>query len=186
MAITTSSAQDQLGAGAVGKRVFEAITTASAQDQLALTPAVFIIQDQKASGTSGGTSLAGFNTRVLNTVVKNTISGASLATNTITLLAGTYRVFACAFAYAAGPHQLFLYNSSDSTTVLNGSSVYEGGAGAGYQIPSIIPGLEFTIASTKNFILRHWIRDAVADGLGAGVTSGVIEVFAQISIQKIS
>lgn len=145
---------------------------------------VLNIQDRKSSGTTGGTSSAGFNTRVLNTIVKNTISGASLATNVITLPAGSYEVSATAPAYAAGPHQLFLYNSSDSTTVLYGSSQNMGGGGNANSTPSIVSGV-FTISESKNFILRHYIRDGVADGLGAAVSTSLDEVYAQILIKKI-
>lgn len=144
----------------------------------------FIIQDQKASGTTGGTSLNNFNTRVLNTIVKNTISGASLAANAITLPAGTFRVWASAPAYAAGPHQLFLYSAGVSGYVLKGSSQSMAGTGNANQEPSVLFG-EFTIASAENFILKHWIRDVGADALGAAVSSGITEVYAQILIEKI-
>lgn len=145
---------------------------------------VLNIQDQKASGTSGGVPSSNFNTRVLNTVVKNTISGASLASNIITLPAGSYKVWATAPAYAAGPQQLFLYNSSDSTTILFGSSQSMAGAGNANSEHSTVFGI-FTLAVSKNIILRHWIRDAVADGFGAAVNTGLNEVYAQILIEKI-
>ncbi len=49
------------------------------------------VQDQKAQGTDGGTFTTGaWRTRDLNTVLKNEISGASLAGNRVTLPAGIY------------------------------------------------------------------------------------------------
>ena len=54
----------------------------------------FHAQDQKSSNTDGGTLTGGsFITRVFNTVVTNSISGASLSSNQITLPSGTYYVW---------------------------------------------------------------------------------------------
>ncbi len=55
--------------------------------------ALFHVRDEKASGSHGGTSVAGsFQTRVLNTSLTNEISGASLSSNQITLPSGTYYI----------------------------------------------------------------------------------------------
>ena len=52
---------------------------------------LFHAQDQKTVGTSGGTSVVdSWTTRVLNTVLVNNISGASLSSNQVTLPAGIY------------------------------------------------------------------------------------------------
>ena len=51
-----------------------------------------LIRDEKASGTTGGTFTSGaWQTRDLNTEVVDTGNHASVATNQITLAAGTYR-----------------------------------------------------------------------------------------------
>ena len=55
-----------------------------------LSEGILIVEDQELSGTDGGASIAGVNTRVLNTVVYNGITGASLATNQPILPAGTF------------------------------------------------------------------------------------------------
>ena len=53
---------------------------------------VMILQDQQTSGTGGGSATTGsWETRTLNTVVLNDITGASLASNVVTLPAGEYR-----------------------------------------------------------------------------------------------
>ena len=63
------------------------------------------IQDQKPQGTNGGTFTSGaWRTRDLNTVLTNTITGASLADNQITLPAGKYYVEASAPAYQTFAH----------------------------------------------------------------------------------
>ena len=43
------------------------------------TREVIHVRDEKTSGTTGGNSSTGVNTRTLNTVVENSITGASLA-----------------------------------------------------------------------------------------------------------
>ena len=52
--------------------------------------ALLHVRDEKSNGTAGGGFTSGsFQTRTLNTVMTNEISGASLASNQITLPSGT-------------------------------------------------------------------------------------------------
>ena len=81
------------------------------------------IQDQKAQGADSGTFTSGaWRTRDLNTVLTNTITGASLAANQITLPAGTYYVEASAPARTGGDtirsHQARLYDTMGSGSEL--------------------------------------------------------------------
>ena len=79
------------------------------------------IQDQKPQGTHGGTFTSGaWRTRDLNTVLTNTITGASLAVNQITLPAGKYYVEASAAAYEVSYSVLSLYNTTATTRLLHG------------------------------------------------------------------
>ncbi len=88
-------------------------------------PPFLHIQDQKPQGTDGGTFEAGaWRTRDLNTVLTNTIPGASLANNQITLPAGKYYVEASApinstLNYIVGV-QAKLYNNTLSSDILIG------------------------------------------------------------------
>jgi hypothetical protein len=88
------------------------------------------IQDQKADGTNGGSATGGTTqTRDLNTVLTNEITGASLSANQITLPDGTYYIEAEAPAYQVDTTQAFLYNVTDASTELAGnSSMYSGNA----------------------------------------------------------
>ena len=139
------------------------------------------VRDEKASGTNGGNIASGEQTRTLNTVVTNEISGASLASNKITLPAGTYQIRARVPAYNAYDHRGYLYNFTNSTYTILGSSCY---ITAGTN-DSIISG-QFTIASSKDFVIKHYGSTAVTNGLGWPVTSGQVEVYTEVEIWKIS
>lgn len=142
------------------------------------------VSDQKANNTAGGSSVASdiTQTRVLNTVEVNTISGASLASNTVTLPAGTYRAFANAPTAAAGRAKLFLYNSTDTSYVGKGNSA----GGTNGMGPSSV-FTQFTITASKDFTLRQWTDSATAtNGLGEAINTGEVEVYAQLEITKVA
>ena len=142
------------------------------------------VRDEKTAGTSAGTSLTGDNIRVLNTVARNTISGASLGSNQITLPLGTYTVNASAPALQSGYHKLRLVNVTDSTNVLIGQSCYSAAASV-VQTTSTILGV-FTLAATKVLNLTHYIAGGSApNGLGGG-TGILTEVYAEVFITKIA
>jgi hypothetical protein len=67
-------------------------TAAQWQTPAFITPQFAVFEEQQTSGTNGGTGSNGFNTRLLNTTVANTITGASLGSNQVTLPAGTYDI----------------------------------------------------------------------------------------------
>lgn len=150
-----------------------------------------IIQDQKPAGSQGGAASAGINIRVLNTLVRNVGTIATLAANQFTLSAGTYRIQATAGGFMVNGHKLLLYNVTDATYPLDGTSAYgsvTGVSGMASEIDGII-----TIAASKTFELRHWIQIARAIN-GYGPTSNLDtapapvnalpEVFASINIWK--
>jgi hypothetical protein len=74
-----------------------------------------IVEDQKPYNAHGGSSIAGVQTRTLNTVTTNTITGASLASNQVTLPAGTYRIDASAPALTVSAHRVLLKNVTNNT-----------------------------------------------------------------------
>jgi len=143
------------------------------------------VQDQKASGAQGGASAAATqNVRTLNTVVTNTITGASLATNQITLPAGTYRVWARAPAFNTNNHKIRLYNVTDAAVTAVGSSEYASSTYDGSS-DSSIQGYRFTISGTKVFRLDHYTSlSRVSNGLGPTTGSGDIEVYAEVMVIK--
>ena len=81
------------------------------------------IQDQKAAATDGGTFTSGARrTRVLNTVLTNQISGASLASDQITLAAGDYMAIISTPCYKVDANQAWLYDTTGAADLLVGSS----------------------------------------------------------------
>jgi len=155
-------------------------------DASTLTPVLWV-RDEKASGVAGGLGIQdGYVVRTLNTAKKNSMSGASLAGNQITLPAGTFRV---SFTAPAGPtasnHKAYLYNVTDGVTTVAGTSTY---APQSTQIVTVSQVLcaEFTISSSKVFEVRHWIAATGTPNLGAASSSGQVEVYTDVFIEKVS
>lgn len=155
----------------------------SPKDELRFLP-ILIARDEKTSGTNGGTSLTGFQTRTLNTVMSNTISGASLASNRVTLPSGTYLVFASAPA-RVGAHAVSLYNDTDSELIMTGTSEQNDSA-VTISSRSFVSGV-FTISKRKSIRLDHYITSGIVDtGLGIAVNTGYVEVYAEITLIKVA
>lgn len=143
-----------------------------------------LLKDEKTSGTHGGSSAVGIQTRVLNTVSANTIAGASLASNQVTLPAGTYRIHGKAPAFVNSTKG-FLYNVTDAANAIIGYNFNGIGGSASDQDQSdaFIDG-RITIASTKVFEFRQYCSEVTAsDGLGASCSQGT-EVYTTLEIVK--
>lgn len=142
------------------------------------------VQDQKSTGTAGGSAGSGVQTRTLNTVLKNEITGASLASNQITLPAGGYRIRANAYCYAGNRHKLFLYSITGSANIAEGMSHF---ANSGTGVNNIaILNCEITLAAGTVLELRHYIQNAQAtNGLGEPVSQG-LEIYSEVIIEKVA
>lgn len=143
------------------------------------------VRDQKSSGQAGGAAAAAtWNVRTLNTVTVNTISGASLASNRVTLPAGTYRIRARAPAYLVGRHKLRLRNITAGSTAAVGSSAYAD-ATTGAAVTDSVLLARITLASTTELELQHFTTSARAThGLGIEVSSSEVEVYTEMWIEK--
>ena len=141
------------------------------------------VRDEKAANAGAGTSAVGSQVRTLNTVVLNTIVGASLAANQITLPAGTYRVFASAPAFKAESHRLRLVNATDATVALLGFPEFSSAAGLACTASRIEGRL--VLAAAKTFNLTHHFQAAqVGNGLGVPTGDTFAEVYANLMIWK--
>jgi hypothetical protein len=149
---------------------------------------VLMARDEKATGTNGGNSTsATWITRDLNTVVLNTIAGASLASNQVTLPPGTYQLRASAPMFGGGgsaqSHQLRLYNVTASTVAAVGTSERASSSG---QTRSLIV-TQLVVAVTSAFRLEHWVATGTGvNGLGNASGSGAIEVYSDIECRKVA
>ena len=157
-----------------------------------MVQALLHVIDQKSVNTSGGTPSAGANTRVLNTVLTNDITGASLASNQITLANGTYEIIAHAPCYRGDEHRAYLYNVSDSLIQVIGTNNYARNSGTvsqgwQFQNKSFVKG-RFTVAGgPKVFELRHEITATGGGSQGLGVESndGRDEKYSSVQIRDI-
>jgi hypothetical protein len=144
------------------------------------------VREEQTSGTNGGTGSTGFNTRTLNTVVgSNTISGASLASNIVTLPAGTYDFEALAPTATTQITKLSLYNNTDSVDILVGESLSSGASGSA-SFSTHCAG-RFTLASSKGVKLRHWLGTSGGTyDLGSPTGNGQVEVYASLKLWKVA
>ena len=143
-----------------------------------------LIRDEKPSGTRGGSSTAGvWQTRDFTIVNEDDGGHASLASNQITLAAGKYKVKAHAANFTGISHQIKLYNVTDASDIVIGTSEASNSGGI-MQTRSFLEG-RFTIAASKVIELQHRCDLGVTvRGLGEKCTFGVIEVYAAIEFWK--
>ncbi len=143
------------------------------------------VRDEKADGVAGGTFTQNiWQTRDLQTVKTNEISGASLAANQITLPAGTYFISGRALAHFVDGHKIKIRNITDGSDVLIGLNGWSGTA-ASEMIASFVSG-RFTLAATKVLELQHRCTvTRVTNGFGLADSFGVIEVYSDVQIWKV-
>lgn len=144
------------------------------------------IRDEKASGSFGGAAAGGNQVRALNTVVTNTITGASLSSNRITLPAGIYSIHAYSPGRGTQSSRLYFYNYSDSTIAINGvSAKMENTDGLRTEFMGRVD-----ITTEKTFEVKQWNQQSFdGGGIGYGYVtagqSGINEVFTEVLITKV-
>lgn len=152
-----------------------------------ITVPILHVQDQKTSGTNGGTFDSGaWRTRVLNTELTNTITGASLASDQITLPPGTYKINASAPAYDITYHQAILYDTTGLVDLIGGTSEYaRADAGGENQTRSFVNGI-FILSIESVLELRHRSNASSGSGFGLGtIFTTDHETFTDVFIEKI-
>lgn len=144
------------------------------------------VDEQQAAGVTSGQFASGaWQTRALNTVVQNDISGASLAANQITLPAGTYVAEWDAQAFGVDRNQSRLQNVTDATTVAPGLSMFSSSTNGS---PVVSSGrVQFTIVDTKVFEVQHRCATTSGGTQGFGVEAnlGLAEIYAQVVVRKV-
>ena len=147
---------------------------------------VAVFADNKTSADGGTFTSGAWRTRDLQTSLFNNITSCSLASNQITLPAGTYEVTANAPSFQVNASMARLYNITDSAVVgNNGSTCYN--AAADSSIAPAIVNAAFTITGTKTFELQHRCETTkTTNGFGVQVTFGGVEVYSQIKIVKVA
>ena len=147
---------------------------------------IMIVQHQEAVGTNGGASLAGVNTRDLNTVQYNNLVGASLATKQVTLNAGTYHMKGRTSGYASNLHKSYIYDITNSALVIAGSSEHAWSSDA-TQTFSYVNGV-LTTTGTTVFELRQYVQTAHSSGFGnaSNYAAAGVEVYAELQITRMA
>lgn len=162
-------------------------TTADVDDAIETAATKFLhVQDQKTSGTAGGTFTSGaWQTRTLNTTLTNEITGASLSSNAVTLPAGTYYFESVSPVFRVALHQSRLYDGSAAVAnSYSSNSVAENEVGVGnYAIASG----RFTLSAETSITLQHRCSVTFAtQGFGYPNSFGGPEVYAELKIWKIA
>jgi hypothetical protein len=146
---------------------------------------VAYIKDVKATTVAGGTfTQTAWRTRDLNTIEGDS-EIVSLATNQFTLGAGKYQIEATAPGFAVNIHTAKLYNITDSTNDLIGTTARAELDGVGGMNNSVIYG-EVEITSSKTYEIQHYCSGTVAtSGFGFPNSFGLDEVYTQVKITKL-
>lgn len=146
-----------------------------------------IFQDQKTALTAAGGSNAGVQTRTLNTTsFSNCGAQATLASNQVTLAAGTWCVDGLVPSFGGDRAKSVIFNVSDTatTTVLGMNGFADNGTAQNNSM-SYLKGC-FTTTATKTFEVRQFITTARAtNGLGLPMsTSQGTEVYTTVEFDK--
>lgn len=151
-----------------------------------LYDALAILEDQKATSSSGGTFTQGdWRTRTLNTEVVDASSIVTLAANQFTLAAGTYHITGTAPALQVAGHQCRLYDTTGAASLAAGSCGYSGAAAVYGQTHSIVDTV-VTLGVESTLELQHRCEATRAD-IGFGTANGNgTEVFARVVIRRLA
>ncbi len=143
------------------------------------------VRDIKIYATDGGSAVSGSQTRDLNTVETNEISGASLSSNQITLPAGTYFIMATSPSYKTGNSKAVLHNVTRNAVDAVGTAEYSD-VSDNVLVRSFI-NKRFTISVTSVFEIRLFCGAAKStNGLGIGYNVASTNIYTEVMIWKVA
>lgn len=143
------------------------------------------ISDVKATGVQGGTFSSGaWRVRDLNTIDSDAGGHASVASDQITLAAGTYRFRATAPGWRVNTHALRLYNTTAAAIIAMGTNAESRNASSYASSTSHVSG-RFTIGVSSVLELQHRCDIThTTSGMGNANSFGGDEVYAVIEFWK--
>jgi hypothetical protein len=148
-------------------------------------PVIYVREEQPAGTASTTATTSGWVVCVLNTTKNNEIAGASLASNLVTLPAGTYEFEGTTIAQGIALWQKArLFNATDSTTVDVGSSEITNEGTASRTSRSFVRG-KFTIAAQKQFRIERYASYSSAGNV-QGFNAAVVEVYSEVIFRKVA
>jgi hypothetical protein len=151
-----------------------------------------IVQQQETNGIGAGNTAVGAVTVALNTVVFNSIVGASLASNQITLPIGSYIIKVRQTLRGLQDAKAWLRNITAGNTVIGigtGSDTTDASSGAG---GGIINGYSdilayVTLTATSAIDVRVTADAIVTNGLGRpSLVTTLAEIYGVVDIEKIA
>jgi hypothetical protein len=144
-----------------------------------------IFRDEKTTGTHGGTfTLGAWRTRDINATQVNQITGSSIASNQITLPAGTFYIAAVAPCVNVEKNQARFYNITDSAVAILGQNSYTE-PGSVVSVGAIVEGV-IVLTSSKVFELQHQSsQTGTTYGFGVNNSFGNTLVYANVTITKV-
>lgn len=201
---TSTSARSTLGLGS--SAVVDAGTGASEMVQLDASsklPAVdgsalinlpklgvdnlLIVVEEQVTGTNGGTSTAdAWTARVLNTVKFNNISGSSLASNQVTIPAGTYYYQGSSPMRRTDDLKLRLRDVTNSVTLDLSPNLYSNSSATYEQARHEFSGT-FVVAGEIDLEFQYWANvSSATTGLGeANNIDSTAEVYSELKLWKV-
>ena len=165
------------------------------QRPTALTIPIAVFLDQKASGTDGGAGTASaWTTSTINTTLSSSITGASLASNKITLPTGSYRVDFSRTFFSTLKTQLRFRSVTDGAKIYyaNQAKISENpssGGGTYHQSETVLNGSAIVTVTdaTEEFDMQYYIEQVFSTiSLGAAASRSVVETYATITVQALS
>ena len=150
-----------------------------------IAPMVVVV-DEKAASTEGGTfTLGAWQTRDLNTIRVNDGTIASLASDQVTLPAGTYECWISAPAFRIGKHMVRLQDITDVSTIVTGTSSHSAAAGSYASTRSFIYH-KFTLSVSSALEIQHrCVSTKTIDGFGVASGFGVVETYTVAMFRKL-
>lgn len=144
-----------------------------------------IVEDQKASGTDGGSAVNGaWRQRDLNTEVYDRDAYVSISGNNFTLIAGTYEISWTSPCRGISEHRSRLFNVTEATVVATSRSA----STADSQLTTTEAAGIARVTINDPTVFRIEYRTAQnrsGDGLGVGFTAaGSTEKYTQVVIRK--
>lgn len=176
-------ADENLYTGFIGS-AWTDLDNATANPVSAIGVATFAYQTADG-GSPSNYSAADYTTIPLATTVSNGITGASLASNKITLPAGDYLAIAdIGVGHSSGntvTGRAILYNATSAAIIRAGATVITRNDSAGTMSSRVALNTPFTLSVESELELRAWVSHAVAMGVVSADT-GNGEVHATITI----
>lgn len=134
------------------------------------------VRHEESSGTPASGSTGSYVQRTINTTKTNSITGASVGSNAISLPAGTYHIQAVVpIGAGSGVGKSAVYNATTANNILIGTS----GTSA---FESFLNG-RFTLAGTSSIQIRSFSPSGGSWGQTASI--GDVEVYLDVMIWKV-